>query len=460
MIAIIGGGISGLAAAHELARRGVPFELFEAAARAGGLIHTERQDGFIIDAGPDSMLASKPAARTLCAEVGLESHLIQMTEPRTAYVLDRNRLHPLPSPSLLGIPLTRAGALRFELLPPRARVRLLLEPYARRGRGDDESIASFFRRRLGAATVERIAQPLLGGIHAGDVERLSLNSLFPALKDAEARGGLFREFRGRQPPGGGLFNSLAGGMSTLPAAILRSLPQRSIRFGAEVRMMTATSDGWRLEAATGTHHAAGVLLAVPTYTAAKLLASIDPEAARLCAEVPHASTATVAFAWRRDEIAHPLRGSGFVVARDQGRITASTWVSSKWPDRSPQGYTLVRAFIGGVRDPHAVDLPEAELIRIATSDLGRILGIRTEPRFARVYRWRDASPQLNVGHGGTVREIERRLAGHRGLFATGRGLRTVGIPDCVADARLVAASAAEFLTRSHRESTSENYQHG
>ena len=460
MIAIIGGGISGLAAAHELGRRGVPFQLFEASARAGGLIHTEHQDGFILDAGPDSMLASKPAARTLCAEVGLESNLIQMTEPRTAYVLDRNRLHPLPSPSVLGIPLTRAAALRFDLLPVRSRVRLLFEPYAARGRADDESIASFFRRRFGSATVERIAQPLLGGIHAGDVEQLSLKSLFPALKDAESRGGLLRELRDRQRPAVGLFNSLTGGMATLPAAIVRSLPQASIRFGAEVRTMAATSDGWRLETAMGTHHASAVLLALPTHTTARLLTSIDPEAARLCAQVPHASTVSITLAWHRDEIAHPLRGSGFVVARDKGRITASTWISSKWSDRSPQGYTLVRAFIGGVRDPYAIDLPDEQLIRIATSDLGRILGIRAHPQFARVYRWRDASPQLSVGHEDRVREIERRLAGHRGLFASGRGLRTVGIPDCVSDARVVAASAAEYLTRSYRESRSENYQHG
>src|SRR5688572_25503274 len=166
MIAIVGGGISGLAAAFELAQRGATFQVFEASPRAGGLIRTEQHDGFIIDAGPDSFLTSKPAARQLCEALGLGSKLLQMKEPKTAYVLDRNHLHPLPSPSILGIPLTRGAALRFRLLPLHSRIRVLLEPLAGRGAAGDESIASFFRRRFGAATVDRVAQPLLGGIHA------------------------------------------------------------------------------------------------------------------------------------------------------------------------------------------------------------------------------------------------------------------------------------------------------
>ena len=459
MIAIIGGGISGLAAAYELAKCGVTFQLFEASARAGGLIHTEQQDGFVIDAGPDSMLSTKPAARVLCEAVGLESSLLQMIEPRTAYVLDRNQLYPLPSPSVLGIPLTRSAALRFRLLPIHSRLRVLLEPYVRSGLGDDESIASFFTRRFGAATVDRVAQPLLGGIHAGDVERLSVQSLFPALQEAESRGGLLRDLGRRSPTPGGLFNSLVGGMATLPAAIVRSLPPGTIQLGTEVHAIAASSDGWRLDTPSGTCHAASVVLATPLQATARLLTTVDRDASRLCSEVPHASSVSIALAWPWDEVAHPLRGSGFVVARDTRRITASTWVSSKWPGRSPEGYTLLRAFIGGARDPGAIDLSNDELVGIARRDLGSVLGIRTEPRVARVYRWPDASPQLTVGHAERVRHVERQLDAHQGLFVTGRGIRAVGIPDCVADARQVAALAAQYVMRSDRESTSEKYQH-
>lgn len=459
MIAIIGGGISGLSAAFELAQRRIPFQLFEASARAGGLIRTDHHEGFVIDAGPDSMLASKPAARTLCREVGLDSSLLQMMEPRTAYVLDRNRLYPLPSPSVLGIPLTRAAALQFRLLPLRARMRVLVEPYAPHGSQADESIASFFRRRFGHLTVERVAQPLLGGIHAGDVESLSMRSLFPALKDAESRGGLIRDLRRRQQPSGGLFHSLTGGMATLPAAIVRALPAGTIHSGTTVERITTTTDGWRVDTSAGTHHVSGVLLATPIAATARLLAAVDSDAARLCGQVPHAASASIALAWHREEIGHQLSGSGFVVARDESRITASTWTSSKWPGRSPEGYTLLRAFVGGVRDPNAIDLSDDELIQVARRDLGRVLRISAGPRFARVYRWRDASPQLNVGHDERVREVERRLAAHRGLFATGRGLRSVGIPDCVADARLVAGSAADYVMRTYGESKSDRYQH-
>lgn len=459
MIAIIGGGISGLAAAYELAQRGVTFQLFEASARAGGLIHTERHDGFVIDAGPDSILSAKPAARALCEAVGLQSNLLQMIEPKTAYVLDRNQLYPLPSPSVLGIPLTLGAALRFRVLPIHSRLRLLFEPYLRPGAAGDESIASFFRRRFGAATVERVAQPLLGGIHAGDVEQLSVSSLFPALREAESRGGLLRHLGRRSQAPGGLFNSLVGGMATLPAAIVQSLAPGTVTLGTEVHTIAASSDGWRLETSSGTYFAPSVILATPPQATARLLTTVDRDASRLCSEIPHASTVSIALAWPRDDIAHPLRGSGFVVARDTRRITASTWVSSKWPGRSPEGYTLLRAFVGGVRDPGAIDLSDDELVGIARRDLGGVLGIRTEPRFARVYRWRDASPQLIVGHAARVSHIERQLEAHPGLFVTGRGIRAVGIPDCVADARRVAASAAQSVKRSDRESNSEKYQH-
>jgi oxygen-dependent protoporphyrinogen oxidase len=455
MIAIIGGGISGLAAAYELALRGVRFELFEASHRVGGLIQTEHHQGFVIDAGPDSVLATKPAARDLCTAVGLGSSLLRMIDPKTAYVLDRNRLYPLPSPSVLGIPLTRRAALGFDLLPLHSRLRLLLEPQVRPAAASDESIASFFRRRFGSATVERVAQPLLGGIHAGDVEQLSVRALFPALREAEQRSGLLRHLAQQQRHSGGGFNSLAGGMGTMPDAIVRALPPGTIHVNTPVASLAATSDGWRVETSSGTSHAAGVLLATPVNITARLLEPVDPVAAQRCADVPHASTASIVLAWPRDQIRHALRGSGFVVARDAARITASTWISSKWQGRAPGGYTLLRAFVGGTRDSHALDLSDDELVEVARRDLARILEIHGEPSLVRVYRWREASPQLTVGHLDRLGEIDRRLQRYRGLFAAGRGLRAVGIPDCVADARRVAASAADYLARNNGDATSQ-----
>lgn len=450
MIAIIGGGISGLAAAFELSQRGLPFRLFEASSRAGGLIRTEHRDGFTIDAAADSMLAAKPSARQLCEQLGLSARLVEMQHPRSAFVLSRNRLFPLPAPSVLGLPATFGGAMRFTLLPLDARIRILVEPFVASRVHGDESVRSFFTRRFGARATELVAQPLLGGIHAGDVAQLSVRSLFPQLIEAEQSGSVLRGLGRRGGVAGNTFESLSGGMETLPQAIAGSLPAPSVRYGSEVNAVTATGDGWSIAVPGGTDRATAVILATPMQVTARLLNAIDEQAAALCAGIPHASSVAVALAWPQHAIAHPLRGSGFVVARQPGaRVTACTWTSSKWSDRAPAGYALLRAFIGGVHDPDAIDMGDEELAAIARRELAPVLGIQGAPVLTRIYRWRDASPQMQVGHGDRVTKVLARLEGHRGIFITGRGFRAVGIPDCIADARRAAAAAAEYVRSQH-----------
>jgi oxygen-dependent protoporphyrinogen oxidase len=410
VIAIVGGGITGLAAAFELAERRVPFQVFEASRRAGGIIRTEHVDGFTIEAGPDSMLAQKPAAIELCERLGLGPRLVPMLTPRTAFVLHRGRLHPLPSPSMLGIPATLRGIAGYDLLPWSARLRLALEPLIPATRDDaDESVGSFFRRRFGDATVGLIAEPLLGGIHAGDIEALSIRSLFPRFVEAETRrGSVVRTLRRTRhaPAADGAFKALASGMSEIVTAIERRLPPAS-----------------------------------------RLLAGVDDRAASLSAEVPYVSTASVALAWPRDAISHPLAGSGFVVARRSNalRITACTWVSSKWPGRAPEGMTLLRAYIGGAVDPDAVELDDETLAGIAARDIASVLPISRPPVLTRVYRWRNAGAQHNVGQAARVASIESRLVHHPGILVAGSGFRSVGIPDCVSDGRAAAAAAAQFV---------------
>jgi protoporphyrinogen/coproporphyrinogen III oxidase len=454
LIIIAGGGISGLSAAFELTRRGVRFCLLEASDRVGGLIRTEQHGGFTIDAGADSMLANKPPARVLCEEAGLTPRL-QPMRARHAFVLSGDRLYPLPSPSVLGLPLTLRAAAGFELLPVAARFRVLLEPFLPAGPEEDESIASFFTRRFGAAAAALVGQPLLGGIHAGDTTRLSVRSLFPNLVEAERRGSVLRALGRTQPQAGGAFLSLSGGMETLPRALADGIPPGAIRLGAGVGAIRRVEDGWRVETSIGTQRADAVILATPVHATARLLAEVDADAARLLADIPHASTVSVVLAWRRDAIAHPLAGSGFVVARGNVRVTACTWISSKWDGRAPAGHALLRAFIGGVHDPAAIGLADDELTPIAVRDLTRILGIRAAPEWSRVFRWPDASPQLNLGHDERVAQAARQLDRQPGIFVTGRGYRAVGIPDCIADARRAAAAAADYL--SHR--TGEEHVH-
>lgn len=450
MIVIVGGGITGLAAAYELAARGVPFRLFEASPRLGGLIRTEHVDGFTIEAGPDSVLAQKPAAIELCEALGLGPRLISTIPPRAAFVLKHGRLHALPSPSVLGIPTTWRGLAGYDLLPAAARARLAMEPIVpRRASHHDEAVGSFFRRRFGRATVGLVAEPLLGGIHAGDIESLSIASLFPRFVEAEARrGSVLRSLRQtHRPAAEGLFRSLASGMGELITAIERGLPAQSVRCLAPVETLTREGAGWRVTAGGEAATARAVIVACPARAAARLLQPIDDRVGALCTEVPYVSTVSIALAWPRDAVAHPLAGTGFVVARQYNsvRITACTWVSSKWSGRAPADSILLRAFAGGAHDPEAVDLSDDELVDLARRDLSAILGIRATPSLSRVFRWRDAGAQHNVGHIARVAEIERRLARHPGLFVAGSGFRSVGIPDCVADGRAAAAGACSTI---------------
>jgi protoporphyrinogen/coproporphyrinogen III oxidase len=448
-VLVIGGGITGLAAAFEVHSRGIPCAILEATTRAGGLIRTEHAGGFVIEAGADSVLAQKPAALELCQALGLGDQIIATRAPRTAYVLRDGRLFPLPSPSVLGIPTTWRGIAGYTLLSWPARVRLACEPIVRRRAAGDESVAAFFRRRFGAATVDVIAQPLLGGIHAGDVERLSMQSLFPRFAAAEARyGSVLRTFRHQRAHPDGLFRSLAGGMEDLVRALVARLPDGALRLGTAATRLDRSADGWTVTAGEDRFEARAVILAVPAFAAGALLEPLDATAAALCREVPYVSTASVALAWRRDEVPHPLDGSGVVVARNRSglRITACTWVSSKWDGRAPEGDVLLRAFIGGAHDPAAVTMDDRALVEVACRDMSSILGMRVPPHVARVHRWIDAGAQHIVGQTARVAAIEARLVRHPGVLVAGSGFRSVGIPDCVADGRAAGAAAAAFAT--------------
>ena len=439
-VVIIGGGITGLTAAYEVARRGGRPVVHEAGARTGGLIRTEQAGGFTIEAGPDSVLAAKPAALALIRELGLESEVQGVRPPGGAFVLRGRTLYRLPQPSFLGIPLTTEALDAYDLLPPAARERMAAEPTVPpRTSHDDESVGAFFRRRFGPDTVDLIAQPLLGGIHAGDIEQLSMRSLFPRLLDLEREHGsvMRAPIAPSTGAGGGTdikgFASLRGGMGSLVRALEDALPPGAIRRGSPVARLD--------EVRTANQPA---IVAAPAFAAARMLAPIDAEAAHLCAEVPYVSTASVALAWPRALVPHPLDGTGFVVARRHAdaRITACTWVSSKWEGRAPEGQALLRAFIGGAHDPAAASLPETELVEIVRRDLRNVLGITAEPSLARVYRWPDAGAQHLVGHLDRVEAIERRLRPH-GIIVAGSGFRAVGIPDCIADARRAAADAMD-----------------
>jgi len=455
-VVIVGGGIAGLAAGYELTKRRVPFVILESGARPGGVIFSEQVDDFTIDAGPDSLLVQKPEGIRLAEEVGLGDRLVATKPPRLAFIQRGGRLHPLAASSVLGVPTEVGPFLRTALFSWAGKIRMGAELFVpRRESAADESIGAFMTRRFGREATDYLAEPLLAGIHAGDVNRLSLQALFPRFVDAErTHGSLIRAFRHERharrsgPAAQGAFRSLPGGLSELVTAVSNALPANSLRLNTPVaRVVVNGPEGYRVETSNGLALSARTLvLTTPAFVTARLLRSLDEPIARECDGVEYASTATVALAFPRAAVRHPLNGSGFVVPRVEGTgILAASWLSSKWPHRAPEGSALMRVFVGGTRDPQAVDRPDADLVRLSLAAITPLLGIEARPLFSRVYRWTRASAQHNVGHLTRVKTIERLLAARPGLFITGSGFRGVGIPDCVADGRATAAQAAGWL---------------
>ena len=456
---IVGGGIAGLAAAYELSQGAASFVVLERAPRAGGVIVSESIDGFTIDGGPDSLLIQKPAAIKLCEELGLGDRLVVTKPPRIAYIQRGGRLHPLPAASVLGIP-TRIGPFARTSLfswPGKLRMAAEVAVPARRD-GADESIGAFIERRFGAEARTYLAEPLLAGIHAGDVDRLSVRALFPRLVEAEEKhGSLLRAFRkppaqprpesgGRGPAIEGAFKSLPGGLSEMIEALVRAIGAGNIRTNTGVSSIGG--DGpFTVRTVSGEDISArAVILATPAYITSVLTRERDEELSRFCSEVRYASAGTVAFAFRRDAISHPLTGSGFVVPQVEGSgILAASWLSSKWPHRAPEDRVLLRTFVGGARDAQALERSDGELVARSIAALTPLLGIAGEPLFTRVYRFDRGNAQHEVGHLARMVEIDRALARHPGLFLTGSGFRGVGIPDCVADARATAKQVAGWL---------------
>jgi protoporphyrinogen/coproporphyrinogen III oxidase len=462
-VVIVGGGITGLAAAHYLAQTSVPFLLVERETRLGGTIRTERADGFLLDAGPDAFLAQKPEGIGFCRDLGIGDRLIP-TNPtaRAVYVFDRDRLHPLPEGMVLTVPTRILPLAASGLFSPWGKLRMALEPLipARRD-GRDESIASFVTRRLGRQALERLAEPLLAGIHSGDPERLSMPGLFPRFVELERKyGSLIRGMRKMAPrrssgEPASVFLSLRGGLGELVEAVAATLPEGSVQRGGAIQSIRRGNDQYVLGLASGEEiFASACILAVPLRSAERIVRELSPDLASSLAGIRTVSTAVVFLGFPRGEVRHPLAGYGFVVPRTAGRrILAATFVSSKFPDRAPDSHVLLRAFLGGARDPEALSLPDADLIDLARRELEAILGPLGAHCLARVYRWEQGTPQVEVGHADRLAAVERRLAGLPGLQLAGNGLRGVGIPDCIADGRRSAEAAAELLDTGRPEHT-------
>ena len=455
-MAVVGGGIAGLAAAHELHRRGAAFLVLEASARWGGVVRSERAEGFLLEGGPDALLAQKPEAERLVRELGLADRMVP-TNPaqRTVFVLRGRRLHRLPEGMILGVPTRLWPLAGTRLFTWRGKLRMaadLVRP-ARRD-DEDESIASFFARRLGREALDRLGAPFLAGIHAGDAERLSVRATFPRLVEMERRHrslirGLLRARPPRGTPPPPSFYSLQGGLSELVDALVAELPAERLRPHATVRSLRRDGTGYSLSLdGEDEVRCAAVVLAVPAAIAAGLLGPHDAEAGALLRGIPFVSTAVVCLGFRREHVGHLLDGYGLVVPESEGlRTTACGFFSTKFPGRAPADHVLLRVFVGSARDPNALDATDAELVQTALREMGPVLQLSAPPVLARVFRWAAATPQMVVGHLARVAALDRRLASMPGLAVTGAGVRATGIPDTIADARRTVASLLDAVRR-------------
>jgi protoporphyrinogen/coproporphyrinogen III oxidase len=448
-VAIVGGGISGLSAARALCNRGARVRLFEREAACGGVVQTERTGGFVIDSGPDTLLSHKPAALALVRELGLDVELVAPSPDRRTYVLRRSTLRTLPETSALGLPTDWKTLVRASAFSWHGKLRMAAEALIPPSSSNaDESIGAFVHRRFGREAVTYVAEPVLAGIHGGDVSALSVRALFPVLADAERTHGSVARAWQRMParPGGGGSMALRGGLGQIVVRMQEQLPPGAVVTGTEV-LSIARSRSFVLRLGDGsTLTADAVLLATPAYVTSALTATLDIRLAELCGTIEHAPSVNVALGYPHERIRHPLHGWGFVVPAGEGRrVRSASWVSSKWPGRAPAGQALIRASLGGMPAANAIDQSDETLIAWAHDDLRTLLGITAAPVLARVYRRPRAMPQLQVGHLARMAAIDRRLESIPGLFISASGFRGIGLPACISDAVGVADQAEAYL---------------
>lgn len=484
----MGGGIAGLSAGYTLARarrQGAPIEvtLLEGRDRLGGVITTERVEGFVIEGGPDSFLAEKPEAAALCRELGLGDQLLGSNDRgRRTYILHHGRLARLPDGLLLLVPTRLWPMVSTPLLPFRSKLAAAAEcfaspPRAEAATPEDESVASFVQRHFGEAMVENIVEPLLAGVYGGDCRQLSIRSVLPRFWEMERRYGSLtratlraqrermkaaeeaRQFgeatRHQRLP---LFMTLKNGLDQIVLMLAERLDGAAVRLGVRVSSLDfpATAGGaYQIHWEDGsTQQAEAVVLAMPAHECARLLLPVHPRLAKRLGEIPYSSAMTVALAYGEGAREMLPRGFGFLVPRkEKRRLLACTFVHGKFDHRVPEGKALLRCFLGGAADPEVLKLSDQEATTLVREELQAILSFELEPLFHRIHRWPSSMAQYTVGHAERLQAIETELQELPGLCLAGNAYSGIGISDCVRTGRAAAERALEAVRKQRPDSS-------
>jgi len=453
-IAVIGGGISGLAAAHRLAelQPAVKVTLFEASHRLGGVLETIRRDGFLIERSADMFTTKDPWAWDLCRRVGLEEQLLNTNAAfRRSFVVHRGKLVPIPEGFTLMSPAKMLPVLKTPLLSWSGKARLAWERFVPPRRdGTDESLHDFATRRLGREVYDRLVQPLIGGIYTADPTRLSMQAAMPEFVAMEKEfGNLTRGMREkatktiREGTGAryGMFLALRDGMSSLIDAIANHLPADCVQLNSSIQRIRRHENHWQLtvDGESEPREFDALILATRAPHAAALLQEADSRLSDALASIQYASAAVPILGYRRDQITHPLDGFGFVVPFVEKRqILSGSFTSIKFPARAPDDSVLFRVFIGGACQEELVGLTDDELYEIAKRELAELLGVRGEPQVRELVRWNHAMPQYHLGHLDRIAKIEQIASSLPAFALAGNAYRGVGIPFCVRSGELAA----------------------
>ncbi|MHB8968934.1 MAG: protoporphyrinogen oxidase [Pirellulaceae bacterium] len=464
-VAVIGGGISGLATAHRLVELDprLSVSLFEQSHRMGGVLETKRHDGFLLEWGADNFITNVPWAVDLCRRIGFEDQLVETDEQhRGAFVVRKGKLRRIPQGFIIMAPSRVWPVVSTPILSPWGKLRMAAEFFVPARKDDaDESLADFVIRRFGHETYDRLVQPLIGGIYTGDPHKLSLQSTMPRFREMEKRhGSLIRAVMlhaakqskaDRNSSGGrySMFVAPRDGITSLIQALVDRLPAETIQLNSGIQRLERQAAGtWLLhtsDARRSPQPFDAVVVATQARVAAELLQPIDQILAEQLAQIHHSGCCIVSLAYRRSQVAHPMDGFGFVVPAGENRkVISGSFSSVKYPGRAPDGHVLVRVFIGGALQEELIGLPDDQLVDIARSELGELMGVRGVPLFHRIARLPASMPQYYVGHRQRVATIQQRAAAAGGLFLTGNTYHGVGIPFCIYGAEKAAQRVCEY----------------